>query len=161
MNPMRPTRPRTLVAAAVVCAAVGWGLVQIVYSWSGRLVPVPWLAAAALWLVAAAVAYWTWSSRPRLQRRPGSRPMPPLVAARSAALAMAASRIGAVVAGFYAGIAVAMLSYLVTETGATTFWAAGTAAVGGIALVAAGLWLERVCRLPLDPPDPSGGAPAA
>ncbi len=157
---MSPTRARMLVATAVICAAVGWGLVQIVYSWNGRLVPVPWLAAAALWLVAAAVAYWTWSSRPRLQRRPGSRPMPPVVAARSAALAMAASRIGAVVAGFYAGIAVAMLSHLMSETGTVTFWASTAAAVGGLALVASGLWLEHVCRLPLDPPGPSAGTPA-
>ena len=154
---MRPTRLRLLVAVAVICAAIGWGLTQIVYAWSGRLLPVTWLAPAALWMVALAVAYWTWTSRPRLQHRPGARPMPPLVAARSAALAMAASRIGAVVAGFYGGIAVVMLSYLMTETGRATFWAATAAAAGSTALVAAGLWLESVCRLPLDPPEPPGG----
>lgn len=156
MNPMNPTRLRFLVAAAVICAALGWGLVEVVYAWNGRLVPVPWLAAAALWLLAAAVAYWAWVGRPRLQRRPGARPMPPVVAARTAALAMAASRIGAVVAGFYAGIAVAMLTHLVTETGLTTFWSATAAALGAAALVAAGLWLEHICRLPLGPPDPPG-----
>jgi len=160
VNAMTPTRLRVLVAAAVICAAIGWGLAQIVYAWNGRLLPVTWLAPAALWLLAAAVAYWTWTSRPRLQRRPGTRPLPPVVAARSAALAMAASRIGAVVGGFYAGIAVAMLSHLVTETGSVTFWAATAAALGCAALVAAGLWLEHVCRLPLDPPGPSGGTPA-
>ena len=86
---MTPTRLRVLVAAAVICAAIGWGLAQIVYAWNGRLLPVTWLAPAALWLLAAAVAYWTWTSRPRLQRRLGTRPLPPVVAARSAALAMA------------------------------------------------------------------------
>jgi hypothetical protein len=50
MDPMKPTRVWSLVAAAVVSAAVGWGLVQVVDAWLGRLVPVPWLAAAALWL---------------------------------------------------------------------------------------------------------------
>ena len=150
---MQPTRIRLLVAIAVLAAAVGWGVVQVVDSWFGRLVPVPWLAAAALWLLAGAVLYWAVSSRPRLQRRPGAKPMPPLVAARSAALAMAASRIGALVAGFYAGIAVGMTPNLGTPSGGQTFWAATAAAVGAIGLAAAGLWLEHVCRLPVGPPD--------
>jgi len=153
---MAPTRVRLLAGVAVVCAAVGWGLVQIVFARNGRLLPVPWLAPAALWLVAAAVAYWTVTCRPRIQRRPGTRPLPPVVAARSAALALAASRIGAAAAGFYAGVAVAMSSFLGSSTGATTFWAGTAAVIGGAALAAAGLWLEHVCRLPLGPPDPPG-----
>ena len=150
---MQPTRVRFLVALAVIAAAVGWGIVRIVDGWTGRVLPVPWLAAAALWLVAGAVAYWAWSSRPRLQHRPGAKPMPPLVAARSAALAMAASRIGALVGGFYAGIAVGMAPNLNTESGVQTVWAASAAAVGAVGLVAAALWLEHLCRLPVRPPD--------
>jgi hypothetical protein len=158
VDPMRPTRLRLLVAVAVVAAAIGWGLVHVVESWLGRIVPVPWLAAAALWLVAGAVGYWAWSSRPRLQRRPGAKPMPPLVAARTAALAMAASRIGALVLGFYAGIAIGMAPHLQTPSGQQTFWAAGLAAAGAAALVAAALWMEHLCRLPAGPPDdPQGG----
>ncbi len=155
---MRPTRIRLLVMLAVLAAAVGWGVVQVVEAWFGRLVPVPWLAAAALWLLAGAVAYWAISSRPRLRREPGAKPMPPIVAARTAALGLAASRIGAVVMGFYAGIAVAMASHLGTPSGGQSFWAATAAAVGALGLVAAALWLERLCRLPVGPPDdPAGG----
>jgi len=153
---MHPTRVRMLVAVALVSAAFGWGLVQVVFARSGRVVPVPWLAAGALWLVAAAVGYWAWSVRPRLQRRPGSRPLPPLVAARTAALALAASRIGAVAAGLYAGIAVAMTAHLTTQSGQAAVWPSVAAAVGAIGLVAAGLWLERICRLPVEPPDAPG-----
>lgn len=153
MNPMTPTRIRTLVGMAVIAGAVGWGVVQVVDAWFGRLVPVPWLAAAALWLLAGAMLYWTISSRPRLQRRPGAKPMPPLVAARTAALAMAASRIGSLVAGFYAGVAVGIVPSLGTPTGSQTFWSAGLASLGALALVAAALWLEHVCRLPIGPPD--------
>jgi hypothetical protein len=153
MDPMRPTRLRLIVAIAVVAAAIGWGLVQVVDSRLGRIVPVPWLAAGAMWLLAAAVAYWAWSSRPRLQHRPGAKPMPPLVAARTAALAMAASRIGALVLGFYGGIAVGMGPHLDTPSGLQTFWAAGLAAAGAAGLVAASLWLEHLCRLPVGPPD--------
>ena len=156
---MKPTRVWMLVAAAVVAAAIGWGVVQVVDAWLGRLVPVPLLAAAALWLLAGALLYWTFTSRPRLQGRPGAKRMPPIVAARTAALAMAASRIGAVVAGFYIGVAVGMIPALGTPTGADTFWSASLAGFGAVVLTIAGLWLEHVCRLPIGPPDePSGTA---
>jgi len=153
VNAMQPTRVRMLAALAILSGAVGWGVVQIVDSWLGRVVPVPWLAAAALWLFAGAVAYWAISSRPRLRHEPGSKPMPPIVAARTAALGMAASRIGTLVMGFYAGIAVAMAPRLATPSGSQSFWAASAAALGALALVAAALWLEHLCRLPLGPPD--------
>lgn len=153
MDPMRPTRVWSLVAIAAIAAALGWGLVQIIDAWLGRLLPVPWLAAAALWLVAGAVLYWAVTTRPRLQGRPGAKPMPPLVAARTAALAMAASRIGALVAGFYAGVAGGISSSIGTPTGASTFWSASMASLGAVVLVIAALWLEHICRLPVGPPD--------
>lgn len=153
MNPMMPTRVRYLLALAVLLGAVGWGVVQIVDSWMGRLLPVPWLAAAAMWLLAGATLYWAVASRPRLQGRPGAKPMPPVVAARTAALAMAASRGGALVAGFYAGVAVAMVPSVGIPSGASTFWSAALASAGALALVAAALWLEHLCRLPIGPDD--------
>lgn len=149
MNAMHPTRIRLLLGIAAVCGALGWGVVEIVASWSGRLVPVPWLAAAALWIVAGALAYWTYLMRPRLQGRPDARPIEPLVAARSAALAMAASRIGALMMGFYAGVAIGMAGRLSTPSGTAAFWSAAIAAVGALGLVAAALWLEHSCRIPL------------
>ena len=153
MNAMAPTRIRNLFAFAVVAGAVGWGLVQVVDSWAGRLLPVPGLAAAAMWLLAGATAYWTVASRPRLHGKPGSKPLPAVVAARTAALAMAASRGGALVAGFYAGVAIAMIPFLGVPTGGTTFWSATLASLGALALVVAALWLENVCRLPIGPDD--------
>lgn len=153
---MHPTRARLLIAIGVICGAVGWGTVQVVAAWFGRLVPVPWLAAGALWLVAGALAWWTFQARPRLRGRPNAKPMEAIIAARSAALSMAASRIGAVMAGFYAGVAVGMVGRIGTPSGAQTFWAAAMAAVGALGLVAAALWLEQSCRLPLDPRDSDG-----
>jgi hypothetical protein len=153
VDAMKPTRARNLLAVGVIAAAIGWGVVQLVDAWLGRLVPVPWLAAAALWLVAGALLYWAVASRPRLQGKPGAKPMPPLVAARTAALAMAASRTGALVAGFYSGIALGIVPSIGTPTGSSTFWSASLASLGAIALVAAALWLEHVCRLPIGPPD--------
>lgn len=150
---MTPTRIRTLVGLAVVAAALGWGLVHVVDSWTGRLLPVPWLAAAAMWLLAGATLYWAVASRPRLEVRPGAKPMPPVVAARTAALSLAASRGGALVAGFYAGVAVAMVPSIAIPTGGATFWSATFASLGALVLVLAALWLERICRLPIGPDD--------
>ena len=157
MNAMKPTRITLLVAIAAIVAAVGWGLVRVVDSWAGRVLPLPWLAAAALWLVAAAVLYWAISSKPRLAREPGAKPMPPLVAARTAAMAMAASRAGAVMCGLYAGIAVGVVPLMVVPSGISTFWAALIASIGALALTVAAMWLERMCRLPINPDDPRHG----
>ena len=156
---MTPTRIRLLAGLAVIAAAVGWGAAMLVDGWSGRVIPVPWLAGATMWFLALALLIWTLLSRPRLQRKPGSRPLPPLVAARTAALAMAASRTGSLVAGFYTGIAIGTLPSRMTEAGSVSVAAALTTTLGSLALVAAALWLERTCRLPVDRDrDGPGGA---
>lgn len=147
---MRPTRIRVLAALGVIAGALGWGAVTLVEGQSGRVIPVPWMAAATMWVLALALFLWAWSSRPRLQRHDGARPMPPLVAARTAALAMAASRVGALVGGFYLGIDVGVLGLRTTEAGTQTLMSSLGAALGAIALVIVALWLERLCRLPLD-----------
>ena len=153
MNAMRPTGVRLLLAVAAVSAAVGWGAVRVVDSWLGRIVPVPWLAAAAMWLLASALLYWAVTTRARLRHAPGTKPMPPILAARTAALAMAASRAGALVAGAYVGIAIAMVPVIGTPTGAATFWSASLTALGAVAMIITALWLEHLCRLPIGPPD--------
>ncbi|MBU6245464.1 MAG: DUF3180 family protein [Actinomycetales bacterium] len=153
---MTPTRVRALLAIAAIAAAVGWGAVQVMEGQSGRVVPVPWLAAVTMWLLAVAVGIWAVLSRPRLLRTAGSRPMPPLVAARTAALAMAASRTGALVAGLYAGVAIGAFPSRETQAGSASMWAAIATAIGSLVLAAAALWLERMCRLPSKGDD--GGA---
>ncbi|TAK70171.1 MAG: DUF3180 domain-containing protein [Actinomycetota bacterium] len=157
---MRPTRLRVLLAVAVVAAAIGWGAVRLVDSLGGRILPVPWTAGAATWLLAAGVGLWALLIRPRLRRAPGAVPLAPIVAARSAALAMAASRTGAAVAGFYAGAAVGLAPMLHIPAAAQRFTAAVVAATGAAALVAVALWLERLCRLPDDHDDDRGDGPS-
>jgi hypothetical protein len=147
---MKPTRIRFLLVLAALSGVLGWAVAALMDGQSGRALPVPVLAAATLWLLAIAVFFWALMARPRLQRKPGSRPMAPIVAARTAALAMAASRTGAIVAGFYAGVAAGTLPDRLTQAGSHSLWAAGAAAIGALALVGAALWLEHLCRLPSD-----------
>jgi hypothetical protein len=153
---MKPTRIPFLVAIAVIGVAVGWALVEIVSGQTGRAIPVPLLAGTAIWLLAIALSAWTWFLRPRLRRDPGSTPVPPLAAARTAAFAMAASRTGAVVAGIYTGIAVATVAALATPAGASAFGSALLAATGSLVLAGAALWLEGLCRIPEDDESDNG-----
>ena len=150
---MRPTPIRLVIDLAIVAGSLGWSAVFLVHALAGRIIVVPWLAAAAMWLLAGGLLSWTLMIRPRLQRRPGTRPVAPLVAARTAALAIAASRIGALVAGFYLGAALGLLPELSTPSGAQSLWASLATSAGGIAVTVVALWLERICRLPVGPGD--------
>ncbi|MDO9484922.1 MAG: DUF3180 domain-containing protein [Actinomycetota bacterium] len=147
---MKPTRVRLLLALAVLAGSVGWAIALLVENQSGRALPIPWLAAATLWFLAIALFAWTVLARPRLKRKSGHRPMAPLVAARTAALAMAGSRTGSLVAGFYAGICIGTVPSRATEAGSATMWISLASAAGALALAAAALWLEHICRLPTD-----------
>ncbi|MFM9136145.1 MAG: DUF3180 family protein [bacterium] len=166
---MKPTRWLTLAAVAAVGVAVGWVAVLLVDRLAGRILVVPWLAAGALWVLALAVVLWTLLSRPSLveprrggrrgeplpvvtttprgAQRTGRPRIPPLVAARTAALAMAASRTGALIGGFYLGILLAIIPVVSTPSGSASASAA-LASVGACAvLVVSALWLESMCRL--------------
>lgn len=168
---MKPTRWAPLVIITAVGLAVGWVAVMAVDRLGGRVLGVPPLAAVALWLLALAVLVWAVVSRgalvdptPRGQATPApmpgggqpsgaSRPvgtrrrMPPLVAARTAALAMAASRTGALIGGFYFGIALALVPVLGTPSGSGSFAAAVAALAACALLVGAAIWLESMCRI--------------
>lgn len=136
---------------------VGWVLVQLFDRLVGRLLPVPPAAAAGLLLMALFLLVWGLMAKPRLQRAPGKPPLDPIVAARTAALALAASRTGALVMGFYVGVALGMVPYLQAPAGRAYLGAAVAAAVASLLLAAVGLWLERVCRI-RDDDDADGGA---
>ena len=161
---MTPTRWVPLVSITAIALAIGWVTVDIVDGVTGRILGVPWLAAAGLWVLALAVLGWTLLSRGRLGDRPSRLPqavpvepqrparasgerMPPLVAARTAALALAASRTGALIGGFYLVIALGLLPVVGTPTGSASVTAAAVCVLACAVLVAAALWLERLCRV--------------
>ena len=145
---MKPTSIRLLTALGVIGAATGWGLALVLDGVGGSLMPVPWTAPVALALLVLGLLFWTIGTRRRLARRPGTKPLPPLLAARSAALAMAASRTGAVVAGFYAGVALQLFSLTENPLARQRGIASVVCAVLGAALAVVALWLERSCRIP-------------
>lgn len=142
------TSPRLLIGLAVVAGAIGWAIGSLVMGQAGRIIPVPWLAPMTMGMLAIALLFWTLLSRPRLLRHPGAEPMQPIVAARTAALAMAASRTGAIIGGFYLGVLFSVIPRADTQTGLSTLWAAGFTSAASIIVTVVAVWLERMCQLP-------------
>ena len=99
---MTPTSLRLLFTLAAVSAVGGWVIADLVDRFAGRGMPVPWTAPATLAILALALLFWALGMRRKL--RDGQ--VDPFVATRTAALAMAASRTGAIAAGVYAGFLV-------------------------------------------------------
>ncbi|WP_407651695.1 DUF3180 domain-containing protein [Actinoplanes sandaracinus] len=143
----------TLIVAALAAAAVGWLLISsndLFY----RISPLPWTGAGVLAVLTIAEAYLAQNTSARIQRKPGALPVQPLAVARFAALAKASSLVGALSAGFSAGLLIWLLLEPTDEAGSSVPVAA-TTLVAAIALISAALWLERSCRVP-DRPEREG-----
>ena len=142
---MQQTKVSHLAIIFIVLGAIGWAVTVVLQGQTGRALPIPGLAAGAMWIFGASFGLWTYFAKPRLQRLPGEKPFPPLAAARIAVLAMAASRTGAVIGGFYLGVALASVSNSSTPAGWSTMIAAFIASLGSVLLIASALWLESMC----------------
>ncbi len=154
---MSPTRVRVLLAYAGAAGVVGWGVARLVDAFGDQSLPVPWTAPAVMLVLALALLLWARGVRARLAGRPGTKPLDPLVAARSAALAMAGSRTGALVGGFYTGVAVALTPGWDVASVRERIIVALLTAASSVLAAAAALWLERACRVPPEPPGDDAG----
>jgi hypothetical protein len=149
---MRPTRPIDLVTAGVVAAVLAYLLVRLSY---GGLPRLPLLAGITLLILAIAEVLFGNALRARIERRPGTEPVNPLLAARAVTVAKASSLGGAIMAGAWLGVlgyVLPMGSQVAAAAGDTG--AAVVGLVSALALVGGALWLERCCRTP-DDEDPS------
>lgn len=136
-----------MLVLAVLGATIGFATVLLWDAFTGRTLPVPLTAALTLVLLALALFFWGLAIRPRLLGKPDTRPLSPFVAARTAALAMAASRTGAIVTGFYLGTAIVFAMNFSTPIAAERFWYALGCVSGAVLVTLAALWLEYLCRL--------------
>ncbi len=159
---MRPTSWRLLLTTGAIGFAVGFMGARFWDLWTGSPPAVPWAAPLMLFVLAAGFAVAAWTVRPRIQRREGYRPLDPFVAARFAVLALAGSRTGAAVSGVYLGYAGFLLLDLANDYRRRMVIIALVAAAAGLAMAAAALWLERICRVKGDDDEPGGqtSAPA-
>jgi len=143
---MRPTSISVLIVAALAAAAVGWLLLSFSYSLLPKL---PWSPVIVLAVLAVAEGLLAQNTTARIQRKPGAPRVDPLAVARYVALAKASALVGALSAGFSAGL----LCWLVlepTKAARDDVPAATGALISAVLLVGAALWLERSCRVPGD-----------
>ncbi len=149
---MGPTRPATLVVAALAAAALIWLLVTAAYSY---LPPLPWLPVVTLAGLAVIEGYLAYSTRARIAGRPGHDPVNPLLVARFVVLAKASALAGAIFAGGYAALS-GWLFLKPTRAAAEDLPVAVAGLLAAAALMLAALWLERSCRVPQQPDDERG-----
>jgi hypothetical protein len=147
---LRPTNPATLIVAALATAGLAWLGMSRYYASIPDINWLPGITLAALAVVESVLAR---NTRARIEHRPRSGAVNPLLVARYAVLAKASSLAGAIFAGAYGGVTAWALSELGQLRVANANLAPSIAGlVGALALVAAGLLLERACRVP-KPPD--------
>jgi len=140
---MRPTRARTLVLTALVCAVGMWLLLRQVYT---SLPPLPWSGVPALALLAVAEAITGRNVRARLAGR--GTPIPPIAVARIAALAKASSLAAALIGGLAAGFLIYVTGSLDKSAYRSDALVSGATLGAAALLIAAALYLEHGCRVP-------------
>lgn len=152
-NRMGFTRPRDLLAVAVVALVLAYVLVRLSYQ---RMPPLPRLAglAAALVGISEAVVGFGLRSRIRPPERPAGsvttrKPVPPLTAARAVMAAKATSLAGAALAGLWAGLLLYVVpSWSVLAAAQSDGITGIIGLVGALIMVGGALFLEHCCRAP-------------
>nr|WP_222109210.1 DUF3180 domain-containing protein [Streptomyces cupreus] len=158
-------RIRVLAGVFVVAGVLSWAGARL-WNSIGTLPSVPLAAPIVLALIAAVLLATALSIRSRLkaqrERRPGAKGVDPLMAARAVVFGQASALVAALVAGMYGGTGAFLLEVLDIPARRDQAIYAGFSVVAGIAVIAAAIFLERVCKLPEDDEhNGAGAAPAA
>ncbi len=149
------TRYSLLVSLALLAGALGWSLGRLWPHWFLMELPVPVANAITMWLISTSLLIWTLVARPKLLRKDFAKRLPPIVAARTAALALAGSRAGSLVLGFYLGLLIINLGLTRNAEVSSRMLIIGAVIVAALVLVATALWLERLCEVRQPPDDGS------
>lgn len=160
---MKQLRIRTLVGLFAVAGVLSWAGARL-WDSLGTLPKVPLaapivLAMIAVVLLATALSIRSWL-RAQRERRPEAKGVDPMMAARALVFGQASALVAALVAGMYGGTGVFLLESLDVPARRDQAIYAGLSVLAGIGVVAAAMFLERICKLPEDE-DPEQAAPAA
>ncbi|MEB8341014.1 DUF3180 domain-containing protein [Streptomyces endophyticus] len=160
---MKQLRIRTLVGLFAVAGVLSWAGARL-WDSLGTLPKVPLAAPIVLAAIAAVLLATALSIRSRLraqrERRPEAKGVDPMMAARALVFGQASALVAALVAGMYGGTGIFLLERLDVPARRDQAIYAGLSVVAGVAVIAAAIFLERVCKLPEDD-DTEGAAPAA
>ena len=152
---LTPTKILYLVYLSAISAGAGWIVASMWPAIFGQAFATPWLTAITMWLIAGALFIWTMLARKKIKPEKGKPRLDPLLAARSAALAMSASRVGALALGFYFGIFIENLVFSDSPAAKERAVISAVTAIASLVTTIIGLWLEHICRLPKPPAEPN------
>ena len=152
---MRRTGPGILIAAAVIGAAAGFVLDQVLTS-AGRPTFTPAITLPILLALLGALVVILALPIRRATRGTGGAPVNPFRALRVAMLAKASSIVGAALGGFGLGLLVFLVTRPVLPAADALGTVIATAVCGGL-LVAAGLFAEHLCTIRKDDDDAQPG----
>lgn len=160
---MKQLRIRTLVGLFAVAGVLSWAGARL-WDSLGTLPKVPLAAPIVLAVIAVVLLATALSIRSRLraqrERRPEAKGVDPMMAARALVFGQASALVAALVAGMYGGTGIFLLESLDVPARRDQAIYAGLSVLAGIGVVAAAMFLERICKLPEDE-DPEQAAPAA
>ncbi|MFI5678568.1 DUF3180 domain-containing protein [Streptomyces cellulosae] len=161
---MRELRIRVLVGVFGVAGILSWAGARL-WNSVGTLPSVPLAAPVVLALIAVVLLSTALSIRARLkaqrERRPEAKGVDPLMAARAVVFGQASALVAALVSGMYGGTGVFLLESLDIPARRDQAIYAGFSVLAGIAVIAAAIFLERVCKLPEDDDNDNTGATSA
>ncbi|MFI9755018.1 DUF3180 domain-containing protein [Streptomyces collinus] len=160
---MRELRIRVLAGVFVVAGVLSWAGARL-WNSVGTLPSVPLAAPIVLAVIAVILLATALSIRARLkaqrERRPEAKGVDPLMAARAVVFGHASALVAALVSGMYGGTGVFLLESLDIPARRDQAIYAGLSVLAGIGVIAAAIFLERVCKLPEDDEnDGTGVAP--
>ncbi|MFD5336722.1 DUF3180 domain-containing protein [Streptomyces hawaiiensis] len=158
---MRELRIRVLAGVFVVAGILSWAGARL-WNSVGTLPSVPLAAPVVLAVIAVILLATALSIRARLkaqrERRPEAKGVDPLMAARAVVFGHASALVAALVAGMYGGTGVFLLESLDIPARRDQAIYAGLSVLAGIGVIAAAIFLERVCKLPEDDENDGTGA---
>ncbi|GAA3969819.1 DUF3180 domain-containing protein [Streptomyces marokkonensis] len=161
---MEELRIRVLAGVFVVAGILSWAGARL-WNSLGSLPSVPLAAPVVLALIAVILLATALSLRTRLKaqrdRVQGAKGVDPMMAARAVVFGQASALVAALIAGMYGGMGVFLLEYLDVPARRDQAFYAGFSVVAGIAVIAAAIFLERVCKLPEDDDEDTPGAASA
>jgi len=150
---MKQTKISTLAVLAILATSVGWSLSQLWPTLFGQGMPVSTGSAIAMVLVFVTLLIWTLMTRARLKPDATLNRLHPIVAARTAALAMSASRVGSLACGFYVGVLLANVAAEYSSAGTDRIQISSVTAVASLLTAIVAVWLERICQIKEPPAD--------
>jgi len=153
MSPLKRTKISTLAVVAIVFALIAW---VSTLSFYGSFPPIKTTASVLLWVFAIVCAVAGWIIRKRIDSSSGvgmdRTQMQPTTVVQWLALGQATAWAGSVFLGMFVGAGLYVLpnaGHLMAAEADVPGVIGG--ALGALAAVVAGVWLERSCEAP--PPD--------